>query len=85
MGVIVVQAGAGRRVAATEPEQAREALATIEKTGREALTEMRRLLGVLRSETSPGREPQPGLDHVGRGTIMLAGVHGATEKRRTGG
>jgi signal transduction histidine kinase len=64
MGVIVVQAGAGRRVAATEPEQAREALATIEQTGREALTEMRRLLGVLRSEASPGREPQPGLDHV---------------------
>jgi signal transduction histidine kinase len=64
MGVIVVQAGAGRRVAATEPEQARDALATIEKTGREALTEMRRLLGVLRSEASPGREPQPGLDHV---------------------
>jgi signal transduction histidine kinase len=64
VGVIVVQAGAGRRVAPTEPEQAREVLATIEKTGREALAEMRRLLGVLRSEASPGREPQPGLAHV---------------------
>ena len=64
LGVIVVQAGAGRRVASTEPEEAREALATIEKTGREALREMRRLLGVLRSEANPGREPQPGLAHV---------------------
>jgi signal transduction histidine kinase len=48
MSVITVQAGVGRHVIDTQPEQARSALGVIETTGREALRELRQLLGVLR-------------------------------------
>jgi signal transduction histidine kinase len=60
LSVIVVQAGAGRRVAADAPAEVREVLASSERTGREALGEIRRLLGVLRSGDG-GRAPRPGL------------------------
>jgi signal transduction histidine kinase len=65
MSVIAVQAGTGRLVLDDEPEVAREALATIETTSRSALAEMRRLLGVLRSDDDPGvLGPMPGLGDV---------------------
>ena len=60
VSVMVVQAGAGRRVLDRNPEQAAEALAVVESTGRNALEELRRLLGVLRHEEGvPTIEPQP--------------------------
>ena len=60
VSVMVVQAGAGRRVLDRNPEQAAEALAVIESTGRNALDELRRLLGVLRHEDGvPTIVPQP--------------------------
>jgi signal transduction histidine kinase len=62
LSVIVVQAGAGRTVATEAPDEARQALASIEQIGREALGEIRRLVGVLRSGADrEGREPLPGL------------------------
>lgn len=67
MSVMVVQAGAARRVIDTNPKMAAEALGAIETTGRESLDEMRRILGVLRSE---GDElelaPAPGLGDFSR-------------------
>jgi signal transduction histidine kinase len=63
LSVIVVQAGAGRRVVADVPDEVRDVLSSIERTGREALGEIRRLLGVLRSGDG-GRAPQPGLAAV---------------------
>ncbi|HYW26380.1 MAG TPA: sensor histidine kinase [Terriglobales bacterium] len=60
LSVIVVQAGAGRRVAEDVPAEVREVLSSIERTGREALGEIRRLLGVLRSGDGE-RTPQPGV------------------------
>ncbi|HEY3733211.1 MAG TPA: sensor histidine kinase [Streptosporangiaceae bacterium] len=48
MTVIAVQAGYGRHVIDAQPAQAREALGAIQSTSREALAEMRRMLGVLR-------------------------------------
>jgi signal transduction histidine kinase len=62
VSVIVVQAQAGPRLLA-EPTQVREVFRSIETTGREALDELRRLLGVLRArdEQLPVG-PQPGLD-----------------------
>jgi signal transduction histidine kinase len=61
---MVVQAAAGGDVFETRPERAREVLGSIESTGREALAELRRLLGVVRSaEDAPAGDfaPPPGL------------------------
>jgi signal transduction histidine kinase len=66
ISVMVVQARGGRRVLESEPADAREALAVIESTGQQALDEMRRLVGMLRSgdETLP-LAPQPSLGQLG--------------------
>ncbi len=70
VSVMTVQAGAARRILDRDPESAREAMSTIEGLGRTALSEMRRIVGVLRTERDPehtGRElaPQPGLHDIG--------------------
>ena len=66
VSVMVVQAAAGVDVFDAQPARARSALASIEATGREALTELRRLLGVIRTddETDPSRAPQPSLERL---------------------
>jgi signal transduction histidine kinase len=63
MSVIAVQSGVGAHVADTQPEEAAKALAAIEATSRAALTELRRLLGVLRQDSEPRGDlaPVPGL------------------------
>jgi signal transduction histidine kinase len=66
VSVMVVQAGAGRRMLDIEPDRSREAFSSIEDTGRQALVEMRRLLGLLRSDDEQlVLAPQPSLEHVG--------------------
>ena len=66
LSAMTVQAAAARRMAERDPEQAERAFATVEATGREALTELRRLLGVLRREDEElGLAPQPSLAHIG--------------------
>jgi signal transduction histidine kinase len=62
--VIVAQAGAARRVFDAESVQARHVLSSIETLGREALIEMRRLLGVLWTHAEGSTAPQPGLDEL---------------------
>jgi signal transduction histidine kinase len=65
VSVMTVQAGAVRRLLTPEQVREREALLTVEQTGRQALTEMRRLLDVLRREgESAALAPQPGLANV---------------------
>jgi len=62
MSVIAVQAGVGAHVLDERPEQARAALEAISATSRGTLTELRRLLGVLRdSEGVRSHAPAPGL------------------------
>jgi signal transduction histidine kinase len=62
VSVMTVQAGAVRRLLRPEQEREREALVSVEETGRKALTEMRRLLGVLKEEAAPAPlAPQPGM------------------------
>ena len=64
VSVMVVQAQAGPRLLSV-PESAGEAFRSIETTGREALVELRRLLGVLRGgEEQLATTPQPGLDRL---------------------
>jgi signal transduction histidine kinase len=65
ISVIVLQARGGRRALASDPEEARGAFDWIEATGSEALTEMRRLLEMLRRDDDElALAPQPSLRHV---------------------
>jgi signal transduction histidine kinase len=62
VSVMVVQAGAERMALGTGKAATSEALAAIEQTGRQALAEMRRLLGILRADgEAPAHAPQPTL------------------------
>jgi signal transduction histidine kinase len=61
LSVIVLQAGAGRRIAPEQPERGATVLAGIEALGRDALGDMRRLLGILRTDPEREHEPQPSL------------------------
>ncbi|HWM22221.1 MAG TPA: sensor histidine kinase [Ilumatobacteraceae bacterium] len=75
MSVIAVQAGVGAHVLADRPDQARAALDAISATSRGTLTEMRRLLGVLRdSDGERAHAPAPGLADVPR---LVDDVHNA--------
>src|SRR5689334_16699330 len=61
ISVMVVQSEGAKRMMDRDPKRAKAALEQIEGTGRAALAEMRRLLGVLRKEGEGGvRTPQPG-------------------------
>ena len=66
MSIIAVQSGVGVHVLDSQPEEARKALVAVEATSRQALVEMRRLLGVLRQEAEPrgSLAPAPGLAEV---------------------
>jgi signal transduction histidine kinase len=65
VSVMTVQASAVRRLLRPEQEKEREALLVVEQTGREALAEMRRMVGVLRRpEEAPALAPQPSLEHL---------------------
>jgi signal transduction histidine kinase len=65
MSAMVVQAAGARRLVERDPERARSAFAAVEDTGREALTEIRRLLGVLRHQDDEiALAPQPSLRHL---------------------
>jgi signal transduction histidine kinase len=62
LGAMTVQAAAARRLTEKKPERAAGAFQAVEETGREALTELRRLLGVLRHEDADlALAPQPRL------------------------
>ncbi|HEV8597421.1 MAG TPA: histidine kinase [Candidatus Dormibacteraeota bacterium] len=75
LSVMVIQAAAAGRVLDEQPERARESIATVEATGRQALVEMRRLLGVIRREDGDApRTPQPTLDRLG---LLLDDVRAA--------
>jgi signal transduction histidine kinase len=62
ISVMGVQAGAVRRVLRPEQKEQREALISVEQTGRQALAEMRRLLGILRrSDDDLAHAPPPSM------------------------
>ena len=61
VSMMVVQAGAERRVLGTPSSATKEVLETIEQIGRGALTEMRRLVGMLRADSPDMLAPQPRL------------------------
>jgi signal transduction histidine kinase len=66
VSTMVIQAGGARRILARDPQRAIEAAALIERTGREALSEMRHLLGVLHAgDEAAALAPQPTLHELG--------------------
>lgn len=66
VSVMVVQAGAARKVLDTSPEASRQAILAVESTGREAMGELRKMLGLLNDAEAETLDlaPQPGLDQV---------------------
>ena len=85
VSVMTVQASAVRRRLLPDQEQEREALEIVEQTGREALAEMRRLVGVLRRpEEAPALAPQPSLQHLDR-LVAQAGESGLPVELRIEG
>jgi signal transduction histidine kinase len=75
VSLMVLQAGAARQAFDQQPEKARASLLSVETTGRSAMSELRRLLGILRK---PGEvddlAPQPSLRHV---DLLIAGMRQA--------
>ena len=77
VSLMTVQAGAAKTVAAEDLEGALRAMGAVEEAGRQALDELRHLLGVLRPETDlDGLGPQPGLADLPRlvGQVRGAGL-----------
>jgi signal transduction histidine kinase len=70
VSVMVIQAGAARKVMQSSPDQAREALLAVEGGGRAAMAELRHVMGLLTMDDGPGSTtdngltPQPGLDRL---------------------
>jgi signal transduction histidine kinase len=69
LSIMIVQADGGLYAADASPEQAKKALATIGDTGRTSLTEMRKMLGLLkddvRADLDPDQpRPQPGVSQL---------------------
>jgi signal transduction histidine kinase len=85
LSAMTVQAAAARRMAERDPARAESSFAVVENTGREALTELRRLLGVLRREDEElALAPQPRLAHVNT-LIQRAGATGLRVELRIDG
>ena len=77
LSIIAVQSGAALHVIDEKPAEARSALVAIRKTSREALQELRDVLGVLRREGDgepAARAPEAGLEHLPE---LVAQVHKA--------
>jgi signal transduction histidine kinase len=78
VSVMTVQAGAVRRRLTDDQETERDSLLAVERTGREAMAEMRRLVGLLRDADgdAPSYGPQPGLQSLETliGTVRGAGL-----------
>ena len=85
VSVMTVQASGVRRLLRPDQDREREALLVVERTGREALAEMRRMVGVLRRpEEAPALAPQPSLDHLSR-LVEQAGEAGLPVELRIEG
>ena len=73
VSVMVIQAAAARRSLTSSPEQTADAIESIESTGRRTMSELRSILGVLRTDVSDATlAPQPSLSSL----ESLAGLDG---------
>jgi signal transduction histidine kinase len=76
IAVMIALADGAAYTAGARPGQAASIMGQVAATGRAALAEMRRLVGVLREPAEPGHAPQPGLDDIGEliATVRAAGL-----------
>jgi signal transduction histidine kinase len=76
IAVMIALADGAAYTAQASPDQSVSLMGQVSATGRSALTEMRRLLGVLREPAAPGHAPQPTLDDVEDllATVRAAGL-----------
>ena len=78
LSVVTFQAGVGRKIGANRPDQALTALRAVEVTGRGALEELRRILGLLRDDdgAGPSLAPAPGVGDLEElaDTVRAAGI-----------
>ena len=76
VSVMIVQAGAARKIMASSPADAEDALLAVEATGREAMTELRNLLGLLSPAADGALRPQPRLGELDAliGRVSAAGL-----------
>jgi signal transduction histidine kinase len=81
MSVVAVQAAAGREIVHTNPDKAAEVFASIEAVGRESLTELRRMIGVLRdhADDDASLSPQPGITDIAAAVAQSSATGVATE------
>jgi signal transduction histidine kinase len=81
MSVVAVQAAAGREIVHDNPDKAAEVFARIESVGRESLTELRRMLGVLREsgEDDASLSPQPGISDIAEAVAESSATGTPTE------
>jgi signal transduction histidine kinase len=65
ISAMVIQAGSARLLLRSDPGRARDSILNVEETGRQTLSDVRRLLGMLRKDDDPrALSPQPGLSQV---------------------
>jgi signal transduction histidine kinase len=65
VSAMIIQAGGARQLVRTDPDRARTTILSVEQVGREALGDLRRVLGMLRKDEDPrALAPQPGLDQL---------------------
>jgi signal transduction histidine kinase len=85
ISAMVIQAGSARLLLRTDPDRARRSILTVEETGRQALSDLRRLLGMLRKDDDPrALSPQPGLGQIAALIDSLRGTGLACERRTVG-
>ncbi|WP_019203498.1 sensor histidine kinase [Tsukamurella sp. 1534] len=71
LGTMVVAADGATVTVDAEPERAKAMIAQVRDTGRAAMSDMRRMLDVLRDDAEPAMAPQPGLAHLDQLIVPL--------------
>jgi signal transduction histidine kinase len=85
ISAMVIQAGSARLLLRKDPGRAHDSILNVEETGRQALSDVRRLLGMLRKEDDPrALSPQPGLSQIAALIASLRAGGLACELRTVG-
>lgn len=85
ISAMVIQAGGARLLLRSDPGRAHDSILSVEATGRQALSDVRRLLGMLRKDDDPrALTPQPGLSQVMALITSLRDVGLACDRQTVG-